>query len=511
MDWHDNWDDYEDYDDYDDEDEDLDDIEDEDEERDAPETDSAEEACHIQSISSALNLDSVIDGLSEKEAKDLLKELASRIAEAGNIIAIHASSKTDEVNTARFIKELNRIKVSYFSTGYYDDISEDYAEELKGFMSKYVPELIETGHFSAANEIISAVYEKTDEYCEDDYYGYLGSVVGDCCTYWREIARKCNHPYKLEFMESLKELSEEPRDYDYDEDLPKILEEEFTDPECMERRMEWLDEDIAEKEAGITELKPVNSKLGCLITDKIELMGKIGYPRSETEAVIRKYWILPEVRSQYVASLIMEGRRLDAIQVLLESRQLDRGISRAVTDETLKLMDLYYNLDMTEEYKRELLYYLFDMDLPWGSSRLHEFAQKVKPLCSPDEWTEYRERMLQSERFSSIWFELMDDEGLYERLLDALLEKGDIQEINRYEGKLKSLFPEQLKMHYTDYVIRLAPKTSKRDEYAALMPYLKKIASYPGGQGIAEDIAAQWRRTYSRKPAFMDELKKAGF
>lgn len=510
-DWDDDYDeDYDDDDYLDEDDDDEDDYGGEDDEGDE-DFEPSDRYAGSAGTAGTSSLDSIIDELSEKEVKDLLKELASKIPEVENIIAIRTSRKNDAVDVSKLIKEMNRIKVSYVSNGYYDDVSDDYAFALKQFMDKYVPELIKAGKFDAADEVITAVYEKTDEDAEDDYYGYLEDVVEACEKYWREIAQECGHPFKIEFMEHLKELSEEPRTYDYGDGLKDVIEDEFTDETCLRRRMEWVDKAIADAEAGLECLKPGRSSLGRHVTDKLDLMEDLDYPQQDMDALIRKYWILPEVRDQYAADLISGDRRPEAIQVLKESRELDKDSREAVAGETLKLIDLYEQLDMTGDYKRELLYYLFDMELPWGSNRLFEFAGKLKTLCKPDEWLEYREKMLQSKRFSSVWYEIMDYEGLYERLLDALLEEANLSYVDMYEGKLKPLFPERLKMFYADYVVRQAPKTSKRDDYARLMPYLKKVASYPGGETLAKEIAVQWKTDYRRKPAFMDELKKAGF
>ena len=39
------------------------------------------------------------------------------------------------------------------------------------------------------------------------------------------------------------------------------------------------------------------------------------------------------------------------------------------------------------------------------------------------------------------------------------------------------------------------------------MNYMKKITKYPGGRETADQIAEEWKVTYRRRPAMMDELK----
>ena len=64
---------------------------------------------------------------------------------------------------------------------------------------------------------------------------------------------------------------------------------------------------------------------------------------------------------------------------------------------------------------------------------------------------------------------------------------------------------------YVRYVQRAAEGAGQRKAYRDLMGYLKKIRRYPDGREIAEKTATVWKATYKRRPAMMDELRKAGF
>ena len=64
---------------------------------------------------------------------------------------------------------------------------------------------------------------------------------------------------------------------------------------------------------------------------------------------------------------------------------------------------------------------------------------------------------------------------------------------------------------YVQYVKNGAVRTADRKAYKHLMSYLKKITKYPDGKKMTQDIAESWKRDYKRRPAMMDELRKAGF
>lgn len=80
-----------------------------------------------------------------------------------------------------------------------------------------------------------------------------------------------------------------------------------------------------------------------------------------------------------------------------------------------------------------------------------------------------------------------------------------------YTDALKKHFPNEVRDIYVQYVKKGAIQTADRKAYKYLMSYLKKITKYPNGKKIAQDIAESWRQDYKRRPAMMDELRKAGF
>jgi len=83
--------------------------------------------------------------------------------------------------------------------------------------------------------------------------------------------------------------------------------------------------------------------------------------------------------------------------------------------------------------------------------------------------------------------------------------------LDQYENTLKKKYPEQVRDIYVSYVKRQAEAASDRRAYSDLMKYLRKIKTYPQGTEISALIASDWRTFYYRRPAMMDELRKAGF
>ena len=132
-------------------------------------------------------------------------------------------------------------------------------------------------------------------------------------------------------------------------------------------------------------------------------------------------------------------------------------------------------------------------------------------IGDPEEWCTYREQILNTNSCLGIKFRFLEFEELYDRLLKTIVESGSIYTLDQYEKVLKKKFPDIIRDTYVNYVRKHAESVCDRKAYKGLMTYLKKITKYPDGRGKADQIAKEWKVIYRRRPAMMDELKKAGF
>jgi FMN phosphatase YigB (HAD superfamily) len=103
------------------------------------------------------------------------------------------------------------------------------------------------------------------------------------------------------------------------------------------------------------------------------------------------------------------------------------------------------------------------------------------------------------------------EEELFERLLQEIQKNQSVHVLDQYEKVLKKHLPNEVRDMYVQYVKKESTRTSDRKSYKYLISYLKKITKYPDGKKIARDIAECWKQDYKRRPAMMDELRKAGF
>ncbi|MCD8286104.1 MAG: hypothetical protein LUD50_02625 [Clostridia bacterium] len=477
-----------------------------DEDLDFEDVDNDLEACS--------GVEDLIDGLTEKQVRDFLNEVACKYPEVANLITIRFGGSMSEEDVEAIIDELDNMEVRR-RDDYYGNISYEYGNNICDFMRRYVSEMIAAGKFEAANEICIAVYDKIGELSESDYYDVLYDVMNDCLDYWRKIEEKCPMPDKLKILDRLQKAADDSHEYDdYCSSIQKLIDDAFSEKECLVRKLDLVNDSITRYKPDSTMPEGVrDSTLARTVIKKLNLMTRIGCAQAEIDAVVMSNWTIPEVRFWHAESLHARGQTDEAIQILSKSRGMLYAGRYWTAMVTRKLADYYRELGKPNDCKRELKHYLLEIELNSCSwDYLPDCMRQLKDLCEPDEWASCREKLLERcKTYTSLEFSILNDEGLYERLMDALLEDGTVSDVDKNEDKLKPLFPERLKTYYADYIVRLAPKTSNRGEYAALMPYLQKVASYPGGQELAKEIASRWRTDFHRKRAFMDELQKAGF
>lgn len=192
------------------------------------------------------------------------------------------------------------------------------------------------------------------------------------------------------------------------------------------------------------------------------------------------------------------------IRLLEEGKSADHGKWGLVAGYSERLMDLYQRQGQRDKLIKELEYHVFVL-----SSGGMEMLNRLKKACTPTQWIEYRERYLSGRNYHKL--ELMESEGLWERLMKAVAASENLLTLDRFETSLKKPYPNEMLEAYVCVLIKEAAMASDRKRYQELARYLKKLKSYPGGAERAAWLAEDWRARYIRRRAMMEELRNAGF
>ena len=107
--------------------------------------------------------------------------------------------------------------------------------------------------------------------------------------------------------------------------------------------------------------------------------------------------------------------------------------------------------------------------------------------------------------------ELLDREKMYPELLAWLLTDRGGYLMDRYADKLVKRYPEEIRTFYLKQLRNQMNRADNRNRYRDVANRLKYLTQYIGGKTAAQKLADEWKYTYDRRRAMLDELKKAGY
>ena len=270
------------------------------------------------------------------------------------------------------------------------------------------------------------------------------------------------------------------------------------------KKLELIDGQIADLEVSGKQGYSREYEMEQLLTRRFDLMKKLSLPKEELDAFLERYTNYSDIRKLRVQQALEDGKMDEAIRLLEEGKSADCDKPGLVAEYSKWLMNLYGQQGQRDKLIKELEYHIFVL-----SSGGMEMLNRLKKVCTPAQWVEYRERYLSGRNYHKL--ELMESEGLWERLMKAVVKSKNLSILDRYEAALKKRYPDEMLGAYACILTKEAAAASKRKRYQELVHYLKKLGSYPGGTEQAARLAEDWRTRYIRRRAMMEELRNAGF
>ena len=456
-------------------------------------------------------LKEIIEKIPEMELRSFVKQLAGQDNEIRNTLMTRYAVRIDEKQMHRLKQGVDQIVWEYGDRSGFIDYQNawDFTHEMTGYLTDKVDTLMERSCWRQAFELTNYVFQTIGNIGMDDSDGGTSQVANTCYDKWKEILENCTEEVRDEMFTWFTSHLSCNYMIDYMEEyVEEFLANEFRNREMLEKKLKYLDEMI-ERQTSSTEFgKTWSVRYGFEnnILKRLEIMNQLGYPEKEIREYRRKHWRFSAVRGLEIQENIERGELDEAIRLLGESKELDRAYPGLIARYCEQLISIYETQSDEKSYKEELAYYV--LRCPQHNLA---YIQKLKAVCTEQEWEQYREQILQNHMNYNVIYPLMEAEGMYERMLDCLKREEFILNVDKYEKVLKEKFPEQIRDIYISYLQKEAARAGNRNRYREMMQYLKKICRYPDGKEKAAEIAGNWRALYYRRSAMMDELRKAGF
>lgn len=449
-----------------------------------------------------LHYERVIDRLSEEQIRQLLLRLVKVDPYARELIELVIQAPLSEKEKKQWVRDLqamaNNAKDRYGFIDY--DAAYSFCCALVEYLDDHVPGLLEGEHIVEAFELVCLVFDTAVTQEMDDSAGGLSMVCTACMHEWEEILECAS----LEQQEDMFRwfCAEYQTDDTAQMFLCEYVFEAAWKPELVPRLLEFLDEQIKLCEND----KQSEYYLAELVLHRAHWMEQTGTSSSVCWAYLQNYRYLSDIRKLEIEQAKQEGDWPHMIALLKESKQLDADKLGLLSHYSRQLIDIYERLSDRDALREELEYYLFTFlqhDL--------KYAEKLKAILTDAEWTEMRERLLNSRTMLYQEQLLLYQEGLFDRLMEQIEEEMDIRELERYEEVLLKEFPQRCIAVYERQLALAMRNASDRKAYRAAVQMLSKLKKYPEGEGKARKIAQSWRMAYPRRKSMLDELAKAGF
>lgn len=373
--------------------------------------------------------------------------------------------------------------------------------ELMEFLDTDITKMLSYQRCKEAFELSSYIFTKIGELEMDDSDGGTGEIGQSCVEIWLDILEQCDLNLKRNmFQWCIKHLGGHVVDY-MKEFILHILFESFTEKEFINVKLKLteqkIDEFRKEKDSWTR-----NYKAGQWAVYHLGIMKMQKASQAEIDEYCRKNLGLSAVRKYYVNDC-MENQKYDvAIRVLEDGKKAEENAPGLVSNYSLQLKDLYKMTGDKQAYVNEL--WLLVVQYKDGDLALYK---ELKGLYDTKEWEKKREIIFEKiGKYSSI-DRLYEEEKLYDRLLQTILNTPGIYKLTCYEKVLKKMYPEELLAKYEIEVKGLARPTTDRKRYREIAGILKKMKTYLGGAEKVNDIVTEWKSVYRNRRAMMEELQ----
>ena len=385
---------------------------------------------------------------------------------------------------------------------YYE--ARSFVAELKGFLEKDVQGMIETRHYEEAFKLTTYLLVKVGDQDMDDSDGGMGILAEICVEIWQEILGQCDIKPGLKrimFEWCVKNLRNPEIDYieDY---IERILFDAFHEEEFVAAKLEFTGEIVSaynKEESSWSQ----GYRAGKWAIYHINLMKENNFSENKLEEYCREYLDFDVVREYYIQECIEKKDYQTAINLLKQGKAKERDSIGLVIKYSLQLKQLYKQMENQKGYENELWLLMVEY-----KSNDIDLYKELRSIYSETEWLEKREIIFGKLLSHAFVDDLYEEEQLYDRLLNVVLNSSGLYKLMKYEMCLKVIYPNELLEKYEITVRNMAINTSDRKRYQELVYILKRMQKYSGGSEIVSKIASDWKITYKKRSAMMDELSK---
>lgn len=456
----------------------------------------------ILEVKDKYTVEALVGLLSESQMRNLLIRFAEGDSHIRETIQLTATNELPQSQKDQWEADLEELTDSMSDRhGFidYEDASE-YCDALVEYMNDRLPDLLFAGKTMDAFQLTWLTFRTGVEQDMDDSDGGLSILASFCMDAWSQILEQAD-------LEGQREILHWFTAHYASLDLGRMFLDEYLydapwKDEIGPELLSFLDQQIQEC------IKNENSqyRMEDLIVHRVKWMERLGKSEEEQEQYFAQYHYLPRIREIKITQAKQSGDWDTALALLEESREIDKDLPGLVAKYSTQMIEIYERTDNRKSLLKELRDYLYAFrqdDLV--------YVLKLKAMLTPEEWTAERDRLLNSETMRFQTYALLEQEQMYEELMQRIEKNTDIHALERYERLLKKSYGQHCLNVYVTHLQDAMGRAYNRKAYWSVIQTLKKVRKYPDGKMVAKGLADCWREKYPRRTSMLDELSKAGF
>ena len=368
----------------------------------------------------------------------------------------------------------------------------DYVEAFTECLIDNLEPMLDRGEYMTAFEVTKKAFAVLNHVEMDGSSGEHGMIASEIEGYWNRIIHMASEEERDKIHEWFTGMQRISNTLICSDSIDKILEHSFDDIKYLKPILERVRSELNDPEMTEWTLRRLLDKYR-------DLLVRMGCGTRELEIWLNEHEDIFPVKKIRLDEARRRGDT-DAEISILEDLYSNTSENRERYSLLTDLLKAYEKKKDTEHVKTALKL------LATGCrGNAMEYVQKLRPMCTPEEWVPIREQIIENN--PGIQIEIFHDEKLYDRLLKALA-GCPVQTVEIYRKELQDLYPQELLEMYLRHLRRLSEQHASRTLYEEMRKYIYAAAEIPGGREPVRDLICEWLDRFTSRRVMLEVMRK---
>ena len=375
----------------------------------------------------------LVEKIPDSQLRPLLTDLISADKKLYRVLLLRYGETTLEECMQTLKKELASIGKQYAGRDGYIDYyhAGDFAKAIAEHVQRQTETLLARNAPVLALQAGVDTLREYSNYNIDDSNGEYGLVTEEVSNTCMDVLAAADETVAERIFDILADCVKSDRENWFVQDFAtQMVFSLFAGKHFDEKKLALVDEKIAVLTRSGKNNYSIEYEMQHLLMRRFDLMKQLSRPKEELDAFLEQHTKYSDIRKLRVQQALEDEKIDEATHLLEEGKAADHDKRGLVAEYSKWLMDLYERQGQRDKLIAELEYHIFVL-----SSGGMEMLNRLKNVCAPAQWIEYRERYLSGRSYHKL--ELLESEGLWERLVEAVTVVERLSILDRYEAALK--------------------------------------------------------------------------